>query len=122
MHDRKPLTEAEVRALLAAAPGVKIVDDRAGNKFPEPIAASGPPVVVGACIHIGAGQDLIFVGRIRPDPTQPKGHGYEVRFKPHATPAQACSSLWPATSCSRAPQPTPCRSPSCCCRSDAAID
>lgn len=38
---RNPLTEAEVRKLLENAPGVKIVDDRAGNQFPEPILASG---------------------------------------------------------------------------------
>jgi aspartate-semialdehyde dehydrogenase len=47
----KPITEAEVRAILADAPGVRIVDDRAKNYFPMPIDASG--------------QDDVLVGRIR---------------------------------------------------------
>ena len=49
----KPITEADVRAILANAPGVKIVDDRAKNYFPMPIDASG--------------QDDVLVGRIRKD-------------------------------------------------------
>lgn len=54
---RAPATEAEFRAALAEAPGVRIVDDRAANRFPTPLGA--------------AGQDDIFVGRIRPDSSQP---------------------------------------------------
>ena len=49
----RPITEHEVRAILAKAPGVKIVDDRAKNYFPMPIDASG--------------QDDVLVGRIRQD-------------------------------------------------------
>ena len=56
----KPITEAEVRAILANAPGVKIVDDRAKNYFPMPIDASG--------------QDDVLVGRIRKDLSDPSGH------------------------------------------------
>lgn len=56
----KPIGEAEVRSWLAAAPGVKIVDDRAGNYFPMPVDASG--------------QDDVLVGRIRKDLSDPSGH------------------------------------------------
>jgi len=56
----KPITEAEVRAILASAPGVKIVDDRAKNYFPMPIDASG--------------QDDVLVGRIRKDLSDASGH------------------------------------------------
>lgn len=48
-------SEAEIRALLAAAPGVRVVDDRAANRFPEPLDA--------------AGCDDVLVGRIRMDPS-----------------------------------------------------
>ena len=54
-------SEAELRQLLAVAPGVAIVDDRAGNRFPEPLAA--------------AGGDDVLVGRIRMDPSVPDGRG-----------------------------------------------
>ena len=56
----KPITEAEVRAILADAPGVRIVDDRAKNYFPMPIDASG--------------QDDVLVGRIRKDLSDASGH------------------------------------------------
>jgi len=56
----KPITENEVRAILARAPGVKIVDDRAKNYFPMPVDASG--------------QDDVLVGRIRKDLSDPTGH------------------------------------------------
>jgi aspartate-semialdehyde dehydrogenase len=56
----KPITEAEVRRILATAPGVKIVDDRAKNHFPMPIDASG--------------QDDVLVGRIRKDLSDASGH------------------------------------------------
>ena len=56
----QPITEHEVRAILAAAPGVKIVDDRVKNHFPMPIDASG--------------QDDVLVGRIRKDLSDPSGH------------------------------------------------
>ncbi len=49
---RHPATTARLREVLAAAPGVKIVDERATNRFPTPLKASGG--------------DDVLVGRIRP--------------------------------------------------------
>jgi aspartate-semialdehyde dehydrogenase len=56
----RPITEDEVRAILARAPSVKIVDDRANNYFPMPVDASG--------------QDDVLVGRIRKDLSDLSGH------------------------------------------------
>ena len=56
----KPITPSEVREILAAAPGVKIVDDLVKNYYPMPIDASG--------------QDDVLVGRIRQDTSDPSGH------------------------------------------------
>lgn len=56
----KPISEDQVRAIMARAPGVKVVDDRARNYFPMPIDASG--------------QDDVLVGRIRKDLSDPSGH------------------------------------------------
>jgi aspartate-semialdehyde dehydrogenase len=56
----KPISENEVRSIVARAPGVKIVDDRAKNYFPMPVDASG--------------QDDVLVGRIRKDLSDPSGH------------------------------------------------
>lgn len=47
----------DVRSALAVAPGVRVVDDRAGNRFPTPLEASG--------------QDDVLVGRIRQDLSNP---------------------------------------------------
>ena len=55
----RPISVAEVRALLSDAPGVKIVDDVENNYFPMPKDASG--------------QDDILVGRIRQDVSDPSG-------------------------------------------------
>ncbi|WP_052215896.1 aspartate-semialdehyde dehydrogenase [Sphingomonas sp. ERG5] len=49
----------EARAWLAAAPGVRVVDDRAANHFPMPSEASGV--------------DDVLVGRIRTDLGDPSG-------------------------------------------------
>jgi aspartate-semialdehyde dehydrogenase len=57
----KAITEQEAGDLISAAPGVKLVDDRAANYFPMPLDASG--------------QDDILVGRIRADPTIPDHRG-----------------------------------------------
>ncbi len=57
----RPLGEDEARRLLAAAPGVQVVDDRAANRFPEPALA--------------AGGDDVLAGRIRADASQPPGLG-----------------------------------------------
>jgi aspartate-semialdehyde dehydrogenase len=56
----KPINEDQVRAIMAQAPGVKLVDDRVKNYFPMPIDASG--------------QDDVLVGRIRKDLSDPSGH------------------------------------------------
>jgi len=61
---RGELSEADARELLAAAPGVRIVDDRAANRFPEPIDA--------------AGGDEVLVGRIRADRSQEPGKGLDL--------------------------------------------
>ncbi|MFO0973880.1 MAG: aspartate-semialdehyde dehydrogenase [Phycisphaerae bacterium] len=57
----QPLEPDRARALLAAAPGVRVVDDAAANHFPMPVEASD--------------QDDVLVGRIRSDPSQPSGRG-----------------------------------------------
>jgi aspartate-semialdehyde dehydrogenase len=55
----RPLSPQEARAILAKAPGIKVVDDPAANHFPMPIEASG---------------DLdVHVGRIRRDLSNPNG-------------------------------------------------
>jgi aspartate-semialdehyde dehydrogenase len=58
---RTPITEERARAVLAAAPGIELVDDRAANRFPEPINATG--------------RDAVLVGRIRADHSQAAGFG-----------------------------------------------
>jgi aspartate-semialdehyde dehydrogenase len=58
---RKPLTEDAAREILSSAPGVRVVDDRKANRFPEPIDASGI--------------DEVLVGRIRTDYSQPPHMG-----------------------------------------------
>jgi aspartate-semialdehyde dehydrogenase len=55
----RPIAPAQVRALLRAAPGLKLVDDAERNYFPMPVDASG--------------QDPILVGRIRQDLSDPGG-------------------------------------------------
>jgi aspartate-semialdehyde dehydrogenase len=61
---RKPLGEAEARKALGSFPGVRIVDDRAANRFPEPNDACGI--------------DDVLVGRIRADQSQPPGMGLDL--------------------------------------------
>jgi aspartate-semialdehyde dehydrogenase len=50
-------SEADVRNVLSHSPGVKVMDDRATNTFPMPLAASG--------------QNDVLVGRIRADISNP---------------------------------------------------
>ena len=59
----EPMPEQRVRDLLAAAPGVRIVDDRAANRFPMPLEASY--------------RDEVLVGRIRQDPSVPDQRGVQ---------------------------------------------
>jgi aspartate-semialdehyde dehydrogenase len=60
----KPLSESEAATLLNDAPGVSLIDDRNGNRFPTPLIASG--------------KDDVFVGRIRRDISQPDGVGLDL--------------------------------------------
>jgi aspartate-semialdehyde dehydrogenase len=53
IETERKLTPDEARRILAAAPGVKVVDNPAKNEYPMPLDA--------------AGQDLTLVGRIRED-------------------------------------------------------
>jgi aspartate-semialdehyde dehydrogenase len=59
-----PITEQQVRDILAKAPGVKIIDDRAANRSPQPLDATG--------------QGNVIVGRIRSDISQPDGNGIDM--------------------------------------------
>jgi aspartate-semialdehyde dehydrogenase len=54
------ITAAEARALLERAPGVKVVDERKDGGYPTPVVEA-------------AGQDPVFVGRIREDISHPRG-------------------------------------------------
>ncbi len=55
----RPMTVAAAREVLEAAPGIRIVDDRAHNHFPMPNEASG--------------QGDVLVGRLREDASDPSG-------------------------------------------------
>ena len=55
----RPITPDEARAALAAAPGVKVVDDPAKLRYPMPLETSD--------------QDLVYVGRVRRDLSAPDG-------------------------------------------------
>jgi aspartate-semialdehyde dehydrogenase len=55
----RPIAAEEARRLIAAAPGVRLVDDRERNYFPMPRDASGG--------------DAILAGRIRQDLSDPSG-------------------------------------------------
>jgi aspartate-semialdehyde dehydrogenase len=59
IETRKPISPGEVRALLAGAPGVRVVDDPGQSRYPMPIDAEG--------------QDATLVGRIRRDPSVENG-------------------------------------------------
>ncbi|MFT4615184.1 MAG: aspartate-semialdehyde dehydrogenase, partial [Bacteroidia bacterium] len=54
------ITAEQARDLLAAAPGVTVVDERADGGYPTAVTE-------------GAGSDAVFVGRIREDISHPKG-------------------------------------------------
>ena len=59
VHFDVPVTVEQVREVLAKAPGVKLVDDLANKQYPMPLETSG--------------QDIVYVGRIRPDLTDDCG-------------------------------------------------
>ena len=55
----KPVSVEDARKVIAAAPGCKLVDDLGAKQYPMPLETSG--------------QDIVFVGRIRPDLTNVNG-------------------------------------------------
>ena len=59
LHFDHPITVAEAREVLKRAPGVKLVDDLTKKEYPMPLDTSN--------------QDIVFVGRIRPDLTDDNG-------------------------------------------------
>ncbi len=58
-HFDRPVSVAEARDAIASAPGCVLVDDLANKRYPMPLETSN--------------QDLVFVGRIRPDLTDENG-------------------------------------------------
>lgn len=58
---RRAAQPEQVRELLAASPGIEVVDDPAAREYPMPRDA--------------AGRDEVLVGRIRQDPSMPDGRG-----------------------------------------------
>ena len=58
-HFDVPVTVQQVREAIAKAPGCKLVDDLANKQYPMPLETSG--------------QDIVYVGRIRPDLTDDCG-------------------------------------------------
>ena len=59
LHFDVPVTVEQVREVIAKAPGCKLVDDLANKQYPMPLETSG--------------QDIVYVGRIRPDLTDECG-------------------------------------------------
>ena len=59
LHFDHKITVTEAREVLKRAPGVKLVDDLANKQYPMPLDTSD--------------QDIVFVGRIRPDLTDDNG-------------------------------------------------
>lgn len=59
LHFDKPVTVTQAREAIANAPGCRLVDDLANKRYPMPLDTSD--------------QDTVFVGRIRPDLTDPNG-------------------------------------------------
>ncbi len=60
----RPVDAEQARAALSAAPGVRVVDDPAHNRFPTPLEATG-------C-------DEVLVGRIRQDASIPDRRGLQL--------------------------------------------
>ncbi len=59
VETEKPMSEKAVRSLLVDAPGVVVVDHRANEGYVTP--------------HEAAGEDAVYISRIRHDPTVPNG-------------------------------------------------
>ncbi len=58
-HFDTPVTVEQAREVIAKAPGCKLVDDLQNKQYPMPLDTTD--------------QDIVFVGRIRPDLTDPNG-------------------------------------------------
>ena len=59
LHFDRPVSVEEARAAIAAAPGCRLVDELAKKEYPMPLDTSD--------------QDIVYVGRIRPDLTDENG-------------------------------------------------
>ena len=59
LHFDKPISVEKAREAIAKAPGCRLVDDLKNKQYPMPLDTSD--------------QDIVFVGRIRPDLTDPNG-------------------------------------------------
>jgi len=59
LHFDRPVSVEQAREVLSDAPGVKLVDDLQNKQYPMPLETSG--------------QDIVYVGRIRPDITDENG-------------------------------------------------
>lgn len=59
LHFDRKVTVEEVREVLATAPGCRLMDDLNAKQYPMPLDTSG--------------QDIVYVGRIRPDLTDENG-------------------------------------------------
>ena len=59
LHFDRPISVREARETISKAPGCRLVDDLAKKEYPMPLDTSD--------------QDIVFVGRIRPDLTDPNG-------------------------------------------------
>jgi aspartate-semialdehyde dehydrogenase len=60
IETRDKITAEQVRKLLQSAPGVEVIDERKAGGYPTPVGDA-------------AGQDAVFVGRIREDISHPRG-------------------------------------------------
>ena len=59
LHFDRPVTVEQARRAISKAPGCLLVDDLKNKRYPMPLDTSD--------------QDLVYVGRIRPDLTDPNG-------------------------------------------------
>jgi aspartate-semialdehyde dehydrogenase len=60
LETRTKISADDARRLIAAAPGIEVVDERKAGGYPTPVTHA-------------AGQDPVFVGRIREDISHPRG-------------------------------------------------
>src|SRR5207248_9149847 len=56
---QRPMEPDEARQILRRAPGVTVIDDASRSEYPMPLTT--------------AGTDSVYVGRIRKDPSHPRG-------------------------------------------------